>query len=83
MVGGAGDALNRSLNPGINLNQNGTDTPSIGEVGLQGLGGGASQAGKTLSDYLIERAEQYQPVIEMPTGANVEVVFLDGAFIRN
>ena len=45
--------------------------------------GGAANAGNTLSDYLIERAEQYQPVVEMPTGAAVEVVFLDGTFIRN
>jgi conjugal transfer pilus assembly protein TraB len=36
-----------------------------------------------VSKYLIERAEQYQPVVEMPTGIKVEVVFLEGAFIRN
>ena len=36
-----------------------------------------------VSQYLIEKAEQYQPVIEMPTGVEVEIVFLDGAFIRN
>ena len=57
--------------------------PSAEEVGIQAIGGGAATAGTTLSDYLIERAEQYQPVVEMPTGAQVEVVFLDGAFIRN
>ena len=50
---------------------------------MRALGGGADQAGKTVSEYLIERAEQYQPVVEMPTGAQVEVVFLDGTFIRN
>ena len=57
--------------------------PSASEVGIQAVGGGAATAGTTLSDYLIERAEQYQPVVEMPTGAAVEVVFLDGTFIRN
>ena len=57
--------------------------PSAEEVGIQAIGGGAATAGTTLSDYLIERAEQYQPVVEMPTGAQVEVVFLDGTFIRN
>jgi conjugal transfer pilus assembly protein TraB len=36
-----------------------------------------------VSKYLIERAEQYQPVIEMPTGINVEIVFLEGVFIQN
>jgi len=57
--------------------------PSASDVGIQAIGGGAATAGNTLSDYLIERAEQYQPVVEMPTGAAVEVVFLDGTFIRN
>jgi len=36
-----------------------------------------------VSKYLIERAEQYQPVVEMPTGIEVEIVFLDGVFVRN
>ncbi|KUR75347.1 TrbI/VirB10 family protein [Novosphingobium sp. Fuku2-ISO-50] len=48
-----------------------------------GLGQGVAQSADTVSKYLIERAEQYQPVVEMPTGLDVEVVFLDGVFIRN
>ena len=56
---------------------------STGDIAQGGLGEGISQAGDRLSQYLIERAEQYQPVIEMPTGIDVEIVFLEGAFIRN
>jgi len=56
---------------------------STGDIAKGGIGEGVSQAGDMLSQYLIERAEQYQPVIEMPTGVEVEIVFLDGAFIRN
>lgn len=56
---------------------------STGDILKGGLGEGMSTAGDSVSKYLIERAEQYQPVIEMPTGANVEVVFLDGTFVRN
>ena len=41
------------------------------------------QSGKDVSKYLIERAEQYQPVIEMPTGVDVEIVFLEGVYVRN
>lgn len=52
-------------------------------VGLRALGGGASETGKTVSQYLIERAEQYQPIIEMPTIIDVEIVFLEGVFIQN
>jgi len=48
-----------------------------------GLGQGVASTGEMVSHYLIERAEQYQSVIEMPTGLDVEVVFLDGVFIRN
>ena len=57
--------------------------PSASDVGIQAIGGGAANAGNTLSQYLIERAEQYQPVIEMPTGIDVEIVFLEGVFIQN
>lgn len=56
---------------------------STADIAKGGIGEGVSQAGDMLSQYLIERAEQYQPVIEMPTGVEVEIVFLDGAFIRN
>jgi conjugal transfer pilus assembly protein TraB len=55
----------------------------LGEIAQGGLGEGVSQSADAVSKYLIERAEQYQPVIEMPTGIEVEIVFLDGVFIRN
>ena len=35
------------------------------------------------AELVIERAEQYQPVVEMPTGIDVEIVFLDGVYVRN
>jgi conjugal transfer pilus assembly protein TraB len=44
---------------------------------------GRGDAADTVSKYLIERAEQYQPVVEMPTGIDVEIVFLDGVYVRN
>ncbi|NNM77677.1 conjugal transfer protein TraB [Sphingomonas sp. ID1715] len=53
------------------------------EVVEGGFGQGVGEAADTVSKYLIERAEQYQPVIEMPTGIDVEIVFLDGVFVRN
>jgi conjugal transfer pilus assembly protein TraB len=57
--------------------------PSASDIGIQAIGSGTATAGDTLSQYLIERAEQYQPVIEMPTGIDVEIVFLEGVFIQN
>ncbi len=49
-----------------------------GEIATGGLGEGLATAADTVSEYLIERAEQYQPVIEMPTGIEVNIVFLSG-----
>jgi conjugal transfer pilus assembly protein TraB len=56
---------------------------STGDIIGGGLGSGAADAADTVSKYLIERAEQYQPVVEMPTGIDVEIVFLDGVYVRN
>lgn len=82
LVSGAGQAFT-SANRVPRIAQGDPELPEVENVGIAALGGGALSAGNTLSDYLIERAEQYQPVVEMPTGAQVEVVFLDGTFIRN
>ena len=79
---------------GFSANANGIFSGAIGADGRRdslsptdivtgGLGQGAGDAAETVSKYLIERAEQYQPVVEMPTGIDVEIVFLDGAYVRN
>lgn len=82
LVSGVGNAF-QGANQIPRIASANPNLPSASDVGIQAIGGGAANAGSTLSDYLIERAEQYQPVVEMPTGAAVEVVFLDGTFIRN
>src|SRR3546814_18903491 len=48
-----------------------------------GFGQGAGEAADTVSRYLIERAEQNQPAVQMPTGIEVENPFLDGSPVRN
>jgi len=55
---------------------------SGGELAQGAIGGGVSNAASMLAEYYIKRAEQYQPVIEMPTGITVEIVFLSGFQIR-
>ncbi len=55
-----------------------TDIESIGRAGI---GAGAGTAGQQVSDYLIRRAEQYQPVIQLGAGVPVTVVFLEGAWL--
>lgn len=79
---------------GFSANANSVFTQSTGANGQRealsptdilagGLGQGAGEAADTVSRYLIERAEQYQPVVEMPTGIAVEIVFLDGVHVRS
>ncbi len=79
---------------GFSANANGIFTGQVGANGQRealsptdilagGFGQGAGDAADTVSRYLIERAEQYQPVVEMPTGIEVEIVFLDGVHVRS
>ena len=53
----------------------------LGDIGRAGLGAGASSAGQKVADYMIRRAEQYQPVIQLQAGTRVTLVFLEGARI--
>lgn len=69
---------------GSNVSVNGERQKlSLGEIAQGGVGSGVAGSADQVSKYLIERAEQYQPVIEMPTGIDVEIVFLDGVYVRN
>ena len=87
LVGGFGrgfSANTSSLLSGTNISTDGKrQRLSTGEILEGGFGEGVAQTGDMVSQYLIERAEQYQPVIEMPTGIDVEIVFLEGAYVRN
>jgi conjugal transfer pilus assembly protein TraB len=86
IVGGFGRGFSANAN-GIFSGQIGADgkrdSLSGADILTGGLGQGAGDAADTVSKYLIERAEQYQPVVEMPTGIDVEIVFLDGVHVRS
>jgi conjugal transfer pilus assembly protein TraB len=86
LAGGFGrgfSANTSSVLQGTNVNVGG-QRPKLGagEILEGGLGEGVTTSADMVSKYLIERAEQYQPVIEMPTGIDVEIVFLEGVFIN-
>lgn len=87
LAGGFGRGFSANANSvfqGTNITTNGQrDKLSTGEILEGGFGEGIAQTGDMVSKYLIERAEQYQPVIEMPTGVDVEIVFLEGVYVRN
>ena len=85
LVGGIGKlGQNVAQSQLYNTNSSNGERPPI-DLATVGIGAGGSGVGAgsdAVSKYLIERAEQYQPVVEMPTGVSVEVVFLDGGYVR-
>lgn len=87
IIGGFGRGFSANANSvfsGVTTNADGRRSKlSPTDILGGGLGQGAGDAADTVSKYLIERAEQYQPVVEMPTGITVDIVFLDGVYVRN
>ena len=94
LVAGALNGLGQGLSKNVQASQSGVTTSitgagalsaqelTPGQIATGSLGTGVSQAASMLADYYIKRAEQYQPVIEMPTGIQVELVFLSGFQIK-
>lgn len=78
----AGSGLAQKFSAPISLPTGlGAKQPEVSDILGSGLGGGISNTSTRLSDYLIQRAEQYQPVISVPAGINVEVVFQEGVYL--
>ncbi|MBS0057627.1 F-type conjugal transfer pilus assembly protein TraB [Yersinia sp. Marseille-Q3913] len=75
-VDGIGKGIEQAASPQVGIGA--TARMGAADIGQAGLGGGASQAAKTLSEYYIKRAEQYHPVIPIGAGNEVTVVFQDG-----
>ncbi|WP_447874829.1 F-type conjugal transfer pilus assembly protein TraB [Serratia fonticola] len=73
---GIGKGIEKAASPAVGIGA--TASMGAGDIAQAGLGGGASSAAKTLSDYYIKRAEQYHPVIPIGAGNEVTLVFQDG-----
>jgi hypothetical protein len=59
-----------------------TQTLNASDVAKQAGASGMGRAAEMLSDYYIKRAEQYQSVIDVPTGVEVEIVFQEGVDLK-
>ena len=82
LVSGAGQGAAQAFQPQAVATGGGTAAVAntgLMDIGRAGLGAGAASAGQKVADYLIRRAEQYQPVIQLRSGTRVSVVFLEGA----
>ena len=81
---GIGQGVNQAFRPQAVLAGGGAATfenTDLDAIGRASLGAGAGTAGEQVSDYLIRRAEQYQPVIQLAAGTAVTVVFLEGTWL--
>lgn len=58
-----------------------TESINTRDAMRQSLASGFGKSSEMLSDYYIKKAEQYQSVIDVPTGIEVEIVFTDGVDI--
>ena len=83
MVSGIGQGVAQAFQPQAVATGTGATVANsaLSDIGRAGLGAGASSAGQKVADYMIRRAEQYQPVIQLQAGTGVTLVFLEGARI--
>ena len=81
IVSGLGQGVSQAFQPQAVGTAGGAAVANtgLGDIGRAGLGAGASSAGQKVADYMIRRAEQYQPVIQLRAGTRVTLVFLEGA----
>ena len=83
MVSGLGQGVSQAFQPQAVATGAGAAVANtgLGDIGRAGLGAGAGSAGQKVADYMIRRAEQYQPVVQLQAGTKVTLVFLEGARI--
>ena len=83
VVSGLGQGVSQAFQPQAVATGTGAAVANtgLGDIGRAGLGAGAGTAGQKVADYMIRRAEQYQPVIQLQAGTRVTLVFLEGARI--
>ena len=83
VVSGLGQGVSQAFQPQAVATGTGAAVANtgLGDIGRAGLGAGASSAGQKVADYMIRRAEQYQPVVQLQAGTKVTLVFLEGARI--
>ncbi len=79
-VSGIGGAAAEAMQPQVIDTGVGVTTgqQQITDILKGGIGQGLDNAGSKVSDYLVKRAEQYQPVVIMQAGTRVELVFIKG-----
>ena len=84
-LSGLGNALGGVGRGGIGIGSGGgviQEVPNAGELAIAAGGGATAGAADRLAEYYINQAESIQPVVAMPAGADVELVFMSGFLAR-
>ena len=84
LIGGVGEGTAQALAPASPASDayQALDTEgALNAVGRQGVARGIGTSSNRIAEYLIRRAEQYQPVVSLNAGTRVELIFLDGAWL--
>jgi len=82
---GLGRTASNQTNGGIGIGSGGGligDRPNATEIVTGSLGSGLASGANTYSQYLLDRARAYEPVVSLPTGIDVELVFISGTLVR-
>lgn len=84
MVEGLGEAVKTAYSPTLEVSTGiATEKIKNSDIAKQSGAGGVNKSAEILSDYFIKKAEQYQSVIDVPSGIEVEIVFQEGIDLTN
>ncbi len=83
LASGVGSGISQSFNKEL-ISPMGMITETNGnDVFKKGAAQGVSNSFDRLSKYYIDRAEQFQPVVQIAAGREVDVVFLKGFYLQS
>lgn len=84
-IGGLGSGISEYSKPSAVISGGNlfSEKSSVNDISMRSLGQGVRTSSDKLSDYFIKRAEQYQPVISIDGGIDVNVVFQEGFSLRD
>lgn len=85
LVSGIGQGIQQKVAPPFAFSNGLTTQTALSndDVVKKGFGQGISSSSERLANYYINRAEQYQPVVSIPNGLEVEVVFVEGFHLNS
>ena len=82
-ISGIGSGLSDKFQGGVTFSDGFSTLDGISseQIMKQGVGEGIKKSSDNVADYLIKRAEQYQPVVSIASGKEVELVFVSGTYL--